>query len=119
MIVMGNSGTNYYDENSNYLFVRQDEDGMLHEHIFIHMDDDGAKSFLAFFETYNSDVPLNMYRLEKISLSEENIKGIISSLDDDYNEKQMWKRINVNSVLPSKWRMIFDLINEKIKTSNK
>lgn len=118
-MIMGTLGTNYYDENCNYLFVRQGEDGMLYEHIFIHLDDDEAKSFLALFESYNSDVPLNMYRLEKFPLSKENFKGILSSLAGDYKEKQIWKRIKVTSVLPSTWRMIFDLINEKLKTSKK
>ena len=79
------------------------------------MDDDANTGFLAYYESYLSDEPLKVYKLEEIALPERiNFDDTILQLLNT-KEEQTWKRLRVSAVLPSKWRMFFETIMEKIK----
>ena len=101
----------YYDENSNYLFVKKGKDNKLLDYIFVHLDDEHS-SFLAHYESYKSDMPLEVYRLKKIDLQEE---IPTPSAQTELEGEQSWKKVRINSILPSKWNMFFEYIEEKLK----
>lgn len=104
----------YYNDSNNYLFVRNGKDNKLQDYIFLHLDDLEKSNFLAHYASYNSDTPLAVYRLEKVHVQEEEIP--ILSEQTDIEEEQTWEKVRVNGILPSKWRMIFEQIEEKQKS---
>jgi hypothetical protein len=103
----------YYDDSNNYLFVRKGKDNKLHDYIFVHLDDEEKLSFLAHYESYKSDIPLEVYRLEKIDFPEgEDIPALPEH--ENITGEQIWKEVRVNSILPSKWRMFFEQNEENL-----
>lgn len=104
----------YYDENNNYLFVRKGKDNKLHDYIFLHLDDMEKLNFFAHYSSYKSDMPLEVYRLERIHFQER--EKTIPSECADLEVEQTWKKVRVNGVLPSKWRMFFEQNEEKLKS---
>ena len=103
----------YYDDSNNYLFVRTGKNNKLHDYIFLHLDDLEKLNFLAHYASYKSDMPLEVYKLEKINIQEE-----IPTLPEhtDLEVEQTWKKVRVNSFLPSKWRMFFEQNEDILKS---
>ena len=110
---MENSDTNYYDDDKNYLFVKKGNDGKLLDHIFIHMGNSDNDSFLAYFDSYDSDAPLKLYKFQKIVLPEGIIEGHKSFQFVESKEEQTWRRMRVRGSLPSNWEILFKLIEGK------
>ena len=105
--------TNFYDETKNFIFVKKGTDGSLLDHIFIHLDETIQKSFLAYYESYSSDVPLKVFKFEEVVLSEEETSEYPSSLFKNFKKEQMWSRLRVSGALPSQWRIFFESLMKK------
>lgn len=103
-----------YDDSNNYLFVRKGNDNKLHDYIFLHLEDDENLNFLAHYASYKSNMPLAVYKLERICFQEEEIPFPLEQ--KDVKGEQTWKKVRVNSILPSKWNMFFEKIEEKLKS---
>ena len=104
---------NYYDEEKNFLFVSKDNNGRLSEHIFIHLEESCNTSFLALFESHQSESPSMIFKLERMSLANKkktNDNAILKRTD--YYQEKVWKRLRVKAVLPSVWEMFFKSIIE-------
>jgi hypothetical protein len=104
----------FYDENCNFLFVKAEDDGAhLSDYIFIHKDISSDKGFMAHFESYKDDVPIEVYSLKKISLTD--IKNIEKPLfQANYSEETSWKRLRIKAILPTTWKMLFEQIINKL-----
>jgi hypothetical protein len=100
----------FFDENCNFLFVKTENDGKkLSDHIFIHKEIESDKGFLAHFKSYDEDIPLEVYSLKKMSLTQ------INDLDTtpcqvNYSDVTSWKRIRINALLPTPWKILFEQI---------
>lgn len=106
----------FYDENCNYLFVKTENAGKkLSDYIFIHKDVESDKGFLAHFKSYKEDTPLEVYSLTKIPPTE--LKGVDNSLfQANYSEETSWKRLRINAILPTTWKILFEQIISIIKS---
>ena len=105
---------NFIDERNNFLFVKKQGDKLL-DYFFIHLDNSDDLSFMAHYESYNSDKPLSVYKLDRIKLSNEKENPIDFDNEDIAQE---WRHLRVGPILRSDWRMFFeDLVNE-IKKNN-
>ena len=104
----------FYDENCNFLFVKAEDNGkQLSDYIFIHMDMTSDKGFMAHFESYKKDVPIEVYCLKKISLTD--IKTIDKPLFQTNNsEETSWKRLRIKAILPTTWKNLFEQIISKL-----
>ena len=100
----------FYDENRNFLFVKAEDDGThLSDYIFIHKDITSDKGFMAHFESYKDDIPVEVYSLKKMSITD--IKNIDKPLfQTNYSEETSWKRLRINAILPTSWKILFDKI---------
>lgn len=106
------STSNFYDKKNNFLFVKKGKDGKLLDHIFIHLDDNANTGFLAYYESFLSDEPLKVYKVEEVGLSKRIDFDDLFPHIFNTKEEQTWKRLSC-AVLPSKWRMFFETIIEK------
>ncbi|MBR5728635.1 MAG: hypothetical protein IKX61_00285 [Prevotella sp.] len=104
----------YYDDNINFLFVKKGKDAQLQDYIFVHLNDADDFNFLAHYESYKSDMPLEIYKLHKVMCLKEEDKNFLYPITD-VTEEQTWKRVRVSGMLPSKWRMYFETIEEEQK----
>ncbi len=104
----------FYDENCNYLFVKTENNGkQLSDYVFIHIDIESDKSFLAHFESYKENEPVEVYGLKKIPLTQ--FKGVENSLcKANYSEDTSWKRLRIKAILPTSWKMFFEKILSNI-----
>ena len=100
----------FYDENRNFLFVKAEDDGThLSDYIFIHKDITSDKGFMAHFESYKDDIPVEVYSLKKMSITD--MKNIDKPLfQTNYSEETSWKRLRINAILPTSWKILFDKI---------
>lgn len=105
---------NYYDDENNFLFVKKGEKDQLLDYIFVHLDDTDKLNFVAHYASYKDDTPLKIYKLEKVVRPNE-IDSDNLPIMNDFTEEQTWKRVKVNGVLPSKWRLFFETLDKKLK----
>ena len=112
---MKNMESPFYNEKQNFLFVKTENDGeKLSDYIFIHKDETTGKGFLAHFESYKDDIPLEVYSLNKVP--EFDVKGLNTDLcQTDYTEEVTWKRLRIKAILPTTWKILFDQIISKLK----
>ena len=71
-------------------------------------------SFIAHYVSYKSDTPLEVYKFEKVDCPDEIDNNTLSQVKD-FTEEEAWKRVRVSGMLPSKWRMYFENLEEKLK----
>ena len=103
----------FYNEDYNSLFVKTEDNGKkLLDHIFIHMDEEENKCFMAHYKSYNDNSPIGVYRLKKIPLTQ--LEKIDCNLfQTDYSEETVWKRLRTGA-LPSLWKNFFDQLYSKL-----
>ena len=111
---MEQSESPFYDEKQNFLFVKKESNGeKLSDYIFIHKDEITEKSFLAHFNSYNDDTPLEVYSLNKVP--QIDVRRIESTLcQASFSEENTWKRIRIKAILPTTWKMLFEQIVSKL-----
>ena len=110
---MDNTETNYYDDKYNFLFVKKDEKGKLKDHIFIHIGDSNSLGFLAYFDSYDSEIPQKLFLLKEFGLT--TINNTASDSCHSFELKENWGRTKVDGALPSNLEKYFKLIEEKLK----
>ena len=67
------------------------------------------------FKSYKEDTPLEVYSLTKIPPTE--LKGVDNSLfQANYSEETSWKRLRINAILPTTWKILFEQIISIIKS---
>lgn len=112
---MERNDNRFYDENCNFLFVKTEtNDKKLSDYIFIHKDIESNKGFIAHFKSYKEDVPIEVYSLKKMSLTD--IKNIDNSLrETNYSEETSWKRLRIKAILPTTWKILFEKIMSNIE----
>lgn len=111
---MEENKTNFYEDDNNYMFVKKGKDGQLLDYLFIHLNDSEKPSFLVHFESFVNDNPLGVFKLERIDLNEDGTCLLSSSHFSDFKEEQNWKRVKVCGLLPSKWKMLFEEIEDAL-----
>ena len=104
---MASGNVNFYDEKNNFLFVRKGENSELLDYIFIHKDDDDKKNFMAHYESYKADYPIEVYKMEKVDSASSDCLETINFLDNGKLE-MAWKSVRVSSILRSQWRIFFE-----------
>jgi hypothetical protein len=62
---------------------------------------------MAHFESYKDDIPIEVYSLKKMSITD--MKNIDKPLfQTNYSEETSWKRLRINAILPTSWKILFD-----------
>jgi hypothetical protein len=111
----------FYDEKYNFLFVKTEGDGRkLLDHIFIHKEIESGKGFIAHFKSYDEDLPLEVYSLNKISLTQLNgVDDVDNSLYQlNCSDLISWKRLRIKPVLPTVWKIHFEKIMSIVNSGN-
>ncbi|MBR6963500.1 MAG: hypothetical protein IKH86_07675 [Prevotella sp.] len=111
---MEENKTNFYEDDSNYMFVKKGNDGQLLDYLFIHLSDSGKPNFLVHFDSFVKDNPLEVFKIERIDLKDDGTCLLSSAQISDFKEEQNWKRVKVCGMLPSKWRMLFEEIEDTL-----